>query len=116
MRDHHAGEKRPSGGLVLEPAQQPVDQSRDIGKEQHALLTARRTQIEVFAGKGQEVVASALTVGTADPSDSLEIVTALCKSLADLLDALESVHPVGGGVLLVVSVAKVGKVVSENRV
>jgi len=87
-----------------------------LSKEQRALPTARSTQIEAFAGKRLEVVVSARRVGTADPSDSLEIVSARCKSLADLLDGLESGHPVGGGVLLVVLVIKVGKVVFENRV
>ena len=47
---------------------------------------------------------------------TLQIVTASGESLADLLDSVQSVHPIGRGVFLVVMVTEVGEVAIEDRV
>ena len=57
---------------------------------------------------------TAFGVGTADPRDIPEIVAARRKPLSDLLDTLQAVPAVGGGVLLIILLAEVGEVAVED--
>ena len=63
-----------------------------------------------------EVVVSAFRIGISHSRDPLQIVTASGESFADLLDSLQSVHPIGRGVFLIVMVTEVGEVAIEDRV
>ena len=56
----------------------------------------------------------AFGVGTADTRDALEIVTTGTKPLPKLLDTLQAVHAVGGGVLLIVVLAEIFEVAFED--
>ena len=80
------------------------------GKEDCPFATAGRTEIEPLARERPKVVVTAFGIGTAYPRDALEIVAARREALAQLLDTLEAVPAVGGGVLLDVLLAEVGEV------
>jgi hypothetical protein len=54
-----------------------------------------------------------LAVRATDTHDALEMVAARSKALAQLLDTLKAIPAVGGGVLLIVLLAEVGKVPPE---
>ena len=71
-------------------------------------------QASIMAEERSEIVMPAFGVGTADASGTLEIVTACCKSLANVLYPSEAIQAVGGRVLLGVLVAEVGKVAVED--
>jgi hypothetical protein len=55
-------------------------------------------------------------IRTANPRDALEIIATGRKPLADLLDTLEAVPAVGGGVLLIVLLAEIVEVAFEDCV
>jgi hypothetical protein len=59
---------------------------------------------------------TAFGIRTANPRDALKIIATGRKPLADLLDTLEAVHAVGGGVLLIVLHAEVGEVAFDYSI
>jgi len=86
-----------------------------LRKQDRTFSTAGWTKVETLAGERPEVVMSAIRVCTADAREALEVVTARRESLADTLDAFETVHAVGGGILFVVLLAEVVEVPFEDR-
>ncbi len=86
-----------------------------LGEEDCPFATAGRAEIEPLARERTKVIMSTLGVGTAYPRDPLEIVAALRKVLAQLLDTLKAVPAVGGGVLLIVVLGEVREVPLEYR-
>jgi hypothetical protein len=56
---------------------------------------------------------AAFGVRAANTRDAFEIVATGAKSLAELLDALQAVPTIGGGVLLIVEIAEIGEVSGE---
>ena len=85
-----------------------------LSEENCAFSAERRTEVETLARKRPEVVVATLGVGTADARDALEIVATRRETLAELLDTLQAVHAVGGGVLLIVPGAEVVEVPLED--
>jgi hypothetical protein len=59
---------------------------------------------------------TAVGIRTADPRQTLQIVAAAAKPLADLPDTLKAIPAVGGGVPPIVTVAEVGEMAIEDGV
>jgi hypothetical protein len=63
-------------------------------------------QVEALARKRPEIVMAALRVRTANPSDTIQVVSAGCKLSSDLLHTIEPKPAIGGCVLVVVWIAQ----------
>jgi len=87
-----------------------------FSEEDGAFAAAGRTEIEALTRERPKVVITTFGIRTANPRDALEIIATGRKPLADLLDTLEAVPAVGGGVLLIVLVAEIVEVAFEDGV
>jgi hypothetical protein len=83
-------------------------------KQKCPFLTAGRTKIKTFAGKGTKIVITAFLVCAAYSGNPIQVITTSKKLLSSSHDAIKMEFPILVGIFFFIDIAEILKMLLKN--